>query len=71
MSGGDPISILGEAKDFIDEKIGLDVDRLSWRSEEPITVADVSEVKQPVLYICIVLYKNLLLLFTFYCLYDQ
>ena len=25
-------------------KIGLDVDRLSWRSEEQVTVADVSEV---------------------------
>ena len=25
-------------------KIGLDVDRLSWRAEEQVTVADVSEV---------------------------
>ena len=33
-----------DAKNFMNGKMGLDVDRLSWRSEEQVTVADVSEV---------------------------
>lgn len=33
-----------DAKNFMSGKIGLDVDRMSWRSEEQVTVADVSEV---------------------------
>ena len=36
--------MLDDAKNFMNGKMGLDVDRLSWRSEEQVTVADVSEV---------------------------